>query len=119
MTPSELHGWEAHFARLPAGDMTTHYLLASIWALMASWATRKPAAPTDVAPWLRVLQERPRRRPGAGRKADPGDKSVRAMKMTALAQIAEAARRPDAAPGAAEPPEVYDPPKSTEGDTNA
>ena len=41
-----------HFDKHPPGDNRVHYLLANIWAQIASMFSKKPVSYLDIAPWL-------------------------------------------------------------------
>ena len=52
MDPDNYQRSIEHFADYPAGDLKVHYLLACLWAQVASIGAKKPASYLDIAPWL-------------------------------------------------------------------
>ena len=52
MSPENYVRSVEHFDKNPPGDHRVHYLLANIWAQVASLFSKKPVSFLDIAPWL-------------------------------------------------------------------
>ena len=52
MDPDSYNDSLEHFAKFPPGDLKVHYLLAQLWAAVASIGAKKAKSYLDIAPWL-------------------------------------------------------------------
>ena len=52
MSPENYRRSIEHFSEKPPGDLRVHYLLASLWAQVASIGAKNPVSHLDIAPWL-------------------------------------------------------------------